>query len=328
MTTTPSNLNPSISNKTAPPLWNVSLEQKLVKDNHDSWMATISCKSGCGFTQRAFFGTRSKTCPNCKTSTLEVNGFNQRNTLVSEKTERFVLNLFRSVIAQDPKVAGKHFVKRGLICKPLGLNGSSGADLAILNQDKDGPVPVSAIECLFEIKMSIIWNWRETNLKVPIADYDGSAGRPSIFRTDSILKAIGKASVTRGYDGSEQIPFVVIGNAPVPKGYRDKVDKTVSSGLIQKWISLTPKPLIVEPKRDPQTRDPKKTAGFLRIDSIAELQELLTTLLSGNWRYMSNMVDPAEVGRVIKSLDLNRPPEQIGYEFLRRLPEASITALL
>lgn len=127
------------------------------------------------------------------------------------------------------------------------FRGATAADIAILNRNTDGPVTPEIIECIFEVKMSIIWNWAENNREKPIADYDGHAGRPSIFRTDSILKALGKAAITRSCQGSQTIPFIVIGNTPPPINYRDKVDGTVKAGLIQKWLSLTPIPWLSGP---------------------------------------------------------------------------------
>ncbi len=233
-------------------LWDVSVEQEIVAAN-DYWLSTIYCpQEDCGYSQRAFFGPKSKKCPDCKSGNLKVSDFNHRNNQVSDKTERFALALIQSVIQNSDDLRGKHFAKRGVICPQLGFTNGSAADIAILDQDlPEGPVPASAIECLFEVKMSIIWNWRKDNLCRPTSDYDGHAGRASILRTDSILKAAGKAAITRGYRESSRIPFVVVGNTPPPKAYRDKIDKTVSSGVIQKWVSLTPEPLIVNPNLRP-----------------------------------------------------------------------------
>jgi hypothetical protein len=108
----------------------------------------------------------------------------------------------------------------------------------------------------------------------------------------------------------------------------DKVDGTVKAGLIQKWISLTPNPLVVEPTRAPSKRNPKETTGFLRIDNVTELQELLTTTLTTEWQYIGAMVEAKKIGQIIKSLDLSQAPEQIGYEFLRQLPQASALSKL
>lgn len=312
----------SVSATNQPQLWNAKVEQSFIED---SMLATIYCKEGCGFSERSFFRGKSSNCSDCGGS-LAVNTLNSRNTGISDITERFALNLLSTVVKElRPQLPQDLFVKRGVICSSLGLKGNSGADLAIVTQEKDGPVPASAIKCLFEVKMSFIWNWHEEDLTSPSADYDNHYGRPGIFRTDSILKAIGKATITRSYSGSEGIPFIVIGNTP-PPGYRAHIDRTVGSGLIQKWISLTPQPLAVDPKDPTGKRNPKRTSGFLRIDEVKELQQLLKTLLSKQWLYTSAMVEAEKVGRLIKSLDLDGTPEKIGHEFLQRLPESSISS--
>ena len=113
-----------------------------------------------------------------------------------------------------------------------------------------------------------------------------------------------------------------------PPNYRDKVDGTVKAGLIQKWLSVAPKPLVVEPTKEIARRNPKQTAGFLRIDSVTELQGLLTKILTTEWKYVGAMVEPQKVGALIKSLDLSQTPEEIGHEFLRRIPEASALSSL
>ena len=303
-------------------IWNVEVERSLLEG---SMLSTIFCKRPCGFSEKAFFRNRSNKCPKCG-SGLEVTSFNHRNAIVANKTEEFAFRLLEFAVKElRPKLEQKLFAKRGVICPELGLKGMSGADVAILSQDLNGRVPPSAIKCLFEVKMSFIWNWHEDDLTQPTADYDSHSGRPSIYRTDSILKAIGKAAITRSYVGSEGIPFVVIGNTPPPNGYRENVDGTVTSGLIQKWVSLTPKPLVVQPKDSPNKRNPKRTPGFLRIDRVEELHNLLETLLGRQWHYMSAMVDVQKIGYLIKSLELNCTPEEIGYQFLQRLPDASIS---
>ena len=304
------------------PLWNVKTERNLLEE---SMLAPIYCDK-CNFAEKAFFKRKSAKCPRCKVG-LKIGNSNERNAVVGNKTEGFALRLLETVTKElCSELEQELFAKRQVICPELGFKRKSAADLAILSQDLNGLVPASAIKCLFEVKMSFIWNWHEDDLSQPTSDYDGSHGRPSIYRTDSILKAIGKASITRNYPGGERIPFIVIGNTPPPTGYRASVDKTVSSGLIQKWISLTPKPLVVNRKDTAGKRNPKSTPGFLRIDEVKELQQLLKTLLTKQWLYTSAMVEAEKVGTLIKTLDLNRTPEQVGQEFLRRLPEASISS--
>lgn len=307
-------------------LWNPVIERGIVDD---SLLSTIYCKAECGFSEKAFFGTKGqKKCPKCKSAGLTVSAFNHRNAPVANATEKFAQCLIQSAINESRDLRGQYFAKRGIICHQLGLTGKSGADVAILKEDVAGPVKPELIECLFEIKMSVIWNWHERDLKRPTADYDCHAGRPSIYRTDSILKATGKAAITRSYPGGDRIPFVIVGNTPPPVGYRPNIDGTVKSGLIQRWISLTPNPLTVAPKKSPSKRNPKTTAGsgFLRIDEISELQDLLVLLLGKQWQYMGAMTSAERIGKIIKSLDLNRSAAEIGNEFLLRLPEANATS--
>jgi len=305
------------------PLWNVDVERNMLTD---SMFATVYCdsaKGGCGYTERAIFRGHSAKCPVCGKATLGVSTFNQRNAIVADLTEHFAVSVFDRAINNSKTLSGKFFVKRNIVSPKLELRGTTSADMAILNRDTSGPVPPEAIECIFEVKMSIIWNWAENNRSRPVADYDAHAGRPSIYRTDSILKAIGKTAITRSCLGSERIPFIVVGNTPPPPNYRDKVDGTVRAGLVQKWISLTPNPLLVSPTNSPARRNPKETVGFLRIDSITELQGLLTAILAREWQYVGAMVEAKMIGEIIKSLNLSQKPEDVGYEFLKRLPSAS-----
>lgn len=50
---------------------------------------------------------------------------------------------------------------------------------------------------------------------------------------------------------------------------------------------------------------------------------MLTQTLTKEWRYIGAMVEAKKIGDLIKALDLSQPSEQIGYEFLSRLPSAS-----
>jgi hypothetical protein len=272
---------------------------------------------------RAVFRDKSPRCPTCAKATLEVSEFNQRNAVVADLAESFAAELFSHLVTSSRTLSDNFFVKRKVECRQLELQGATAADMAILNRNLDGPVPIETIKCLFEIKMGIIWNWSVSDRSQPIADYDTHFGRPSISRTDSILKAIGKAAIVRSCPGSERIPFIVVANTPPPPNYRDKVDGTVRAGLIQKWISLTPNPLIVEPEISTDRRNPRRTIGFQRIDDVNELRDLLTKTLTREWRYIGAMVEAQKIGDLIKALDLSQPSEQIGYEFLKRLPSAS-----
>lgn len=294
-------------------LWSEDIERSKLTD---TMFATISCK-GCGYVEKSVFRASSDKCPNCGARQLAVSEFNQRNAIVADATERFALQLFQYVVSNSDELRGKFFVKRNVECPQLELRGRTKADLAILDKNLDGPVTPERMKCIFEVKMSIIWNWSESDRTQPIADYDSHAGRPSIYRTDSILKAIGKAAITRACKGSERIPFIVVGNTPPPVEYRDKVDGTVRSGLIQRWISLTSAPLVVKKELLQTKRNPKETFGFLKIDSTGELEEMFVNILTKEWRYMGAMIEPKEIGGIIRRLDLTKTDEEIGEAFLK-----------
>jgi hypothetical protein len=98
----------------------------------------------------------------------------------------------------------------------------------------------------------------------------------------------------------------------------------VRSGLIQRWISLTPTPLVVKPDSSPSRRDPKETFGFLRVDSTSELEEMFVKILTKDWRYMGAMVEPKEIGGIIRGLDLTKTDEEIGEAFLKLMERIRI----
>ena len=85
------------------------------------------------------------------------------------RQKNFALRLLESVV-QGLRIELEQdlFAKRGVICPALGLTGNSAADLAILNKDTDGPVPADSIKCLFEVKMSFIWNWKKKDPTHPV----------------------------------------------------------------------------------------------------------------------------------------------------------------
>lgn len=63
---------------------------------------------------------------------------------------------------------------------------------------------------------------------------------------------------------------------------------------------------------------------FLRIGNIIkELRNLILTLLKCKRQHIGAVTDAEKVGRLIRSLDLERSVTEIGGEFLRRLPEAN-----
>jgi len=136
-------------------LWSHEIEQEILTD---TMFATISCRQ-CGYVEKSVFRGSSGKCPSCGSRRLVVSEFNQRNAIVADNTEKFALQLFQSVVNNSDILKGKFFIKRNVECPQLELRGRTKADLAILDDNLDGPIHPEKIKCIFEVKMSIVWNW-------------------------------------------------------------------------------------------------------------------------------------------------------------------------
>mgnify|MGYP000885732811 FL=1 len=131
--------------------------------------------------------------------------------------------------------------------------------------------------------MSIIWNW-ELVFKdehsfdlICIGDYKTHQGNPSLLRSDTMLKAIGKSiNIRISSLLSSKIPIIVIGNSPINISYYKKADQLRSSGIIQGFWSVNPNPL------DDNNANIKSTFynGFYTFDSYEELKQKTFDLLN------------------------------------------------
>ena len=174
--------------------------------------------------------------------------------------------------------------------------------------------------------MSLVWNWEPGGKEIKlVADYDGHNGRGSIYRTDSILKAIGKGAIFRSHIAANRIPYIVVGNCPPPKGYFDKIDGSVQAGIIQKFLSLNSEPLVID-STNSKDRNPKNTEhkGFLRIDSISELANIVARYLTEEQVFIGRMMKKEELGRLIKSLNFKNTYTEIGQEFFEKIHKVRI----
>ena len=65
---------------------------------------------------------------------------------------------------------------------------------------------------------------------------------PGLLRSDSMLKAIGKAiNIRVSSHRASTIPIIVIGNTPIQDSYKNKVDNLKTSGM--GFWSMNPQPL-------------------------------------------------------------------------------------
>ena len=150
-----------------------------------------------------------------KKSTLQ-----SRNSLIGNFTETWITELIQNC------VMGKDlFAVQGAICEEIGLTGNSPADVVIARK-KNNTLIAQDILAIFEVKMSVVWNWELRNSDlICLGDYQTHQGNPGLLRSDSMLKAIGKAiNIRVSSHHASTIPIIVIGNTPITNNYLHKVD--------------------------------------------------------------------------------------------------------
>ncbi|MDY6800643.1 MAG: hypothetical protein SVU94_05400 [Bacteroidota bacterium] len=231
-----------------------------------------------------------------------------RNSLIGQFTEKWAKDLFTPIAQQF----GLYAVN-GVVCEDIGLTKRSNADLAFCTTNSTNQKPVN-IKLIFEIKMSIVSNYKystPSNFSF-IGDYNTHKGNPSLLRSDSMLKAIGKSINIRvaGIE-STKIPIVILGNSPITDSYTHKVDFLKTAGVIQGFWSLNPKPTeTIHVRKTPEL-------GFQTIDNIDSLKELTGKLLKQEMNYFSSMVSKQKLGEYIQIANKENSIEDKAEKFLQ-----------
>ena len=224
-----------------------------------------------------------------------------RNALIGSFTEKYSVNLL-----QDFANSKGLYAVQGVICKEVGLTPQSPADVALC-KTKQREQSVKNIAALFEVKMSVVWNWELRNNQLAcLGDFKTHQGNPGLLRSDSMLKAIGKSINIRvsGYSAAH-IPIIVLGNTPITESYILKVDHLCKAGIIQGFWSVNPNPL----NNNGDNLKCTPQSGFIRMDSYDELRRNLDKLLSEQLDFFSSMKSRKELGQIIEIA--NREP---GFE--------------
>ncbi|MBN2186698.1 MAG: hypothetical protein JW732_04520 [Dehalococcoidia bacterium] len=222
-----------------------------------------------------------------------------RNALIGRFTEKWSANLLQD-FAKDKG----HHVVQGAICDEIGLPKRSSADLAICRvpniiQSADN------ILLIFEIKMSVVWNWElklvnDKEELICLGDYRTHQGTPGLLRSDSMLKAIGKSINIRVSSAkASKIPIIVLGNTPITDTYYEKVDHLKTSGIIQGFWSINSVPL----DNDRENIKNTKGLGFYRFDTYEEFANKLEGLFGEEREFFSGMRTKDELGRMIEVAD-------------------------
>jgi hypothetical protein len=231
-----------------------------------------------------------------------------RNAFIGNFTEKYSVDLLQR-FANSKNL----FAVQGVICNEIGLSAQSPADVAIC-RSRQREQRVSNIIAIFEVKMSIVWNWElKDNKLICLGDFRTHKGNPGLLRSDTMLKAIGKSINIRvsGYKSS-QIPIVVLGNTPITESYIPKVDHLYKAGIIQGFWSVNPFPL--DNVDDNIKNTPAK--GFVRMDSYAELENNLKKLLSEDLEFFSSMKSRKEFGQIIEIANKEPTFEKKAEKFL------------
>ncbi len=242
---------------------------------------------------------------NSKNQTLQ-----SRNSLIGLFTEKWCRDLFIP-IAQKMGL----YAINGVICEEIGLTKNSPADMAFCTNENIKQDPEN-IKLLFEIKMSIIWNYiynKKKGLSV-LGDYKTHKGNPSLLRSDSMLKAIGK-SINIRVSGfcANKIPIIIIGNSPITSSYLKKVDYLKTAGVIQGFWSLNPYPT----ESDYIQYSP--ALGFKTYKDITEITKDCELLLNNDYYYISTMLSKPQIGKFISIAAQEKTDTEKAEKFIKLL---------
>lgn len=128
-----------------------------------------------------------------------------------------------------------------------------------------------------------------------IGDYKSHKGNPGLLRSDSMLKAIGKAINIRVPGvSSTKIPIIVIGNTPITDNYIKKVDFLKTSGVIQGFWSLNSE----VSKKHHSENTPK--LGFQTFNDEIRLLSACKDLVATEMNYFSSMISKRKLGEIIR----------------------------
>ncbi|MDI9357580.1 MAG: hypothetical protein QM528_01380 [Phycisphaerales bacterium] len=213
-----------------------------------------------------------------------------RNTLIGQFTEKWSKSFFEPV----PKELGL-FAVNGVVCEKLGLSRQTSADLAFCTSNEINQ-KAEDIKLIFEIKMSIVSNYQfqQSGIIKFVGDYKTHKGYPSLMRSDSMLKAIGK-SINIRVSGipSTKIPIVVLGNSPITESYLKKVDFLKISRVIQGFLSLNPQPA------ESAFVTSSLKGGFQTALNFQQVLNYCQELVANNMNYFSSMLPTVKLGELI-----------------------------
>lgn len=261
-------------------LWNNDIEILFLKKSLENFLPV----------EKLFYKINGKYYVYIPKNIKDVNiTLQSRNALIGKFTEKWVKDLFEPI-------ASKYnlFAINGVICEEIGLSKRSSADLALCTKNEIYQKPED-IKIIFEIKMSIISNYMldmDNNIHY-VGDYKTHKAIPSLLRSDSMLKAIGKAvNIRVSSNKSRNIPIIVIGNSPITNEYVKKVNFLKQAGIIHHFLSLNPD--IYNSNLESISNN-----AFITVDSIKSLENIIDKVINNNFYYFSSMIEKNKLGKII-----------------------------
>ena len=236
-----------------------------------------------------------------------------RNSFIGKFTETWTKELIQNCVRTQ-----NLFAVQGAVCEEIGLTSKSDADVVIARR-KGKYLDPEDILVIFEVKMSVVWNWElaNNNELICLGDYNTHIGIPGLLRSDSMLKAIGKSiNIRVSSPRASAIPIIVIGNTPITDNYQNKVDHLKTAGIIQGFWSVNPRPLDGQ-----NTLETTSGKGFMRFDTYESFQRSVVELLSMPMNFFSGMKSKEELGKLVESANDESTYQQKGEIFLKLLQD-------
>jgi hypothetical protein len=279
-------------------LWDINTEKRFFKDALKHFATP----------EKLFYSIKSgKFAYIPKDSDAEGQTLQSRNALIGNFTETWTKKLFEPIAEKF-----NLYAINNVECPEIGLPKNSRADMAFCTVDSTAQ-SAQNIKLIFEIKMSIVSNYKfvAPNSIEFIGDYKTHQGNPSLLRSDSMLKAIGKSINIRvsGTDSTE-IPIIVLGNSPISINYRHKVDFLKTAGVVQGFWSLNP-----NPTKSDYIKSSEKM-GFQTIEKTNEIEVLINDILNTKLNYFSSMVSHKKLGEYIRIANQEPTDEAKAEKFL------------
>ena len=206
-------------------LWNKETEraffiESLKQNSPEKLFYKTDTGKYCAYWQKGYYG---------KKSTLQ-----SRNSLIGRYSENWVGRVLSSLLKNS-----ELYVVENAVCEEIGLTKQSPADVALCVTPNKIQKPID-IALIIEVKISVVWNWQYSDGSlVCLGDYKSHTGQPSLLRSDTMLKAIGKAINIRMFgELAAKIPILILGNTPISASYKNKVHNLIEGGIIQGMWSL------------------------------------------------------------------------------------------